>query len=195
MLTTTSANLGNMVSMALASLFLPFLPLTASQILLNNFMSDIPAVGMADDNVDREMIERPRRWDMRFIGRFMIEFGLLSSLFDLLCFGALLWMFYASADIFRTAWFVESLLTELMIALVVRTRRPFFRSKPGTILWVSTLALAVLTPLIPYLPFVAALGFVPIPLTVVGTLIVITVAYVAAAEFTKYWFYRATPAM
>lgn len=70
MLTTTSANLGNMVSMALASLFLPFLPLTASQILLNNFMSDIPAVGMADDNVDREMIERPRRWDMRFIGRF-----------------------------------------------------------------------------------------------------------------------------
>lgn len=126
---------------------------------------------------------------------FLIEFGLLSSLFDLLCFGALLWMFHASADIFRTAWFVESLLTELMIALVVRTRRPFFRSKPGTILWVSTLALAVLTPLIPYLPFVAALGFVPIPLTVVGTLIVITVAYVAAAEFTKYWFYRATPAM
>lgn len=193
-LTTTSANLGNMVSMALASLFLPFLPLTASQILLNNFMSDIPAVGMADDNVDREMIERPRRWDMRFIGRFMIEFGLLSSLFDLLCFGALLWLFHASADMFRTAWFVESLLTELMIALVVRTRRPFFKSKPGTILWVSTLALAVLTPLIPYLPFVAALGFVPIPLTVVGTLIVITVAYVAAAELTKYWFYRATPA-
>ena len=82
----------------------------------------------------------------------------------------------------------------LLVGATVRTRRPFFKSKPGTILWVSTLALAVLTPLVPYLPFVAALGFVPIPLTVVGTLIVITVAYVAAAELTKYWFYRATPA-
>ncbi|WP_129781975.1 magnesium-translocating P-type ATPase [Peristeroidobacter soli] len=189
-LTTTSANLGNMVSMALASLFLPFLPLTASQILLNNFLSDIPAVGMAGDNVDREMIERPRRWDMRFIARFMIEFGLLSSLFDLLCFGALLWIFHASPEVFQTAWFVESLLTELAIALVVRTRRPFFKSRPGTVLLVSTLILAVLTPIIPYLPAVGALGFVPIPLTVVGTLVIITLAYVAAAELTKYWFYR-----
>lgn len=189
-LTTTSANLGNMVSMAVASLFLPFLPLTASQILLNNFLSDVPAVGMADDNVDREMIERPRRWDMRFIGRFMIEFGLLSSLFDLLCFGALLWIFHASAEMFQTAWFVESLLTELAIALVVRTRRPFFKSRPGTILLVATVALAVLTPAIPYLPFVGALGFVPIPADVLATLIVITVAYVGAAEMTKYWFYR-----
>jgi Mg2+-importing ATPase len=191
-LTTTSANLGNMVSMALASLFLPFLPLTASQILLNNFISDVPAVGMADDNVDREMIERPRRWDMRFIGRFMIEFGLLSSLFDLLCFGALLWLFHASVEMFQTAWFVESLLTELAIALVVRTRRPFFRSRPGTVLLVATSILALLTPAIPYLPFVGALGFVPIPAAVLGTLILITIAYVGAAELTKYWFYRGT---
>jgi Mg2+-importing ATPase len=192
-LTTTSANLGNMVSMALASLFLPFLPLTAGQILLNNFISDIPAVGIADDNVDREMIERPHRWDMRFIGRFMVEFGLLSSLFDLLFFGALLWIYHASPEVFQTAWFVESLLTELMIALVVRTRRPFFQSRPGTILLVSTIVLAVLAPAIPYLPFVAPLGFVPIPGAMIGTLIAITVAYVAAAELTKYWFYRATP--
>jgi Mg2+-importing ATPase len=191
-LTTTSANLGNMVSMALASLFLPFLPLTASQILLNNFISDVPAVGMADDNVDREMIERPRRWDMRFIGRFMIEFGLLSSVFDLLCFGALLWVFHTSAEMFQTAWFVESLLTELAIALVVRTRRPFFKSRPGTVLLIATSMLAVLTPAIPYLPFVGALGFVPIPAPVLGTLILITIAYVGAAELTKYWFYRGT---
>ena len=192
-LTTTSANLGNMVSMALASLVLPFLPLTASQILLNNFLSDIPAVGMADDNVDRETIERPHRWDMRFIGRFMIEFGLLSSLFDLLCFGALLWIFHTSPAVFQTAWFVESLLTELMIALIVRTRGPFIASRPGTILLVSTFALAVLTPAIPFLPFVSALGFVPIPLAVLATLIAITIAYVVAAELTKYWFYRAAP--
>lgn len=191
-LTTTSANLGNMVSMALASLYLPFLPLTASQILLNNFISDIPAVGMADDNVDREMVERPRRWDMRFIGRFMVEFGLLSSLFDLLCFGTLLWVFHVSAEMFQTAWFVESLLTELAIALVVRTRRPFFKSRPGAVLLIATLMLAVLTPAIPYLPFVGAVGFVPIPAAVLGTLILITIAYVGAAELTKYWFYRGT---
>jgi Mg2+-importing ATPase len=115
---------------------------------------------------------------------------LLSSLFDLLCFGALLWIFHASPEVFQTAWFVESLLTELAIALVVRTRRPFFKSRPGTVLLVSTLILAVLTPIIPYLPAVGALGFVPIPLTVVGTLVIITLAYVAAAELTKYWFYR-----
>src|SRR6185503_6981496 len=106
-LTTMSANLGNMVSMAVASLFLPFLPLLAGQILLNNFLSDIPAIGIADDSVDRELVERPRRWDMRFIGRFMIEFGLLSSIFDALTFLALYWLFQDGADAFRTGWFVE----------------------------------------------------------------------------------------
>lgn len=192
-LTTTSANLGNMVSMAVASLFLPFLPLTAGQILLNNFLSDIPAVGMADDNVDPELVARPRRWDMRFIGRFMIEFGLLSSVFDLLTFAALLWVFQASPEVFRTGWFVESLLTELVIALVVRTRRPLFASRPGTLLLGSTLVLVLVTLLIPYMPLVSVLDFVPIPPTLISTLIVITVAYVAAAEVTKHWFYRANP--
>jgi P-type Mg2+ transporter len=99
-LITTSANLGNMVGMAAASLFLPFLPLTAGQILLNNFLSDVPAVGIADDAVDPELVERPRRWDMRFIGRYMVEFGALSSLFDVLTFGALLRIFHATPDVF-----------------------------------------------------------------------------------------------
>lgn len=192
-LTTMSANLGNMVSMAAASLFLPFLPLTAGQILLNNFLSDIPAVGIADDNVDAELIQRPRRWDTRFIGRYMIEFGLLSSVFDLLTFGALLWIFQASADEFRTAWFVESLLTELAIALVVRTRRPIFKSRPGSVLLAATLFLGVLTPVIPYMPFVSSLGFVPIPGLLTAALIGITAAYVVAAETMKRWFYRANP--
>jgi len=121
-LTTTSANLGNMVSMAAGSLFLPFLPLLAGQILLNNFLSDIPAIGMANDRVDPELVAGPRRWDLRFIGRFMVEFGILSSVFDLLTFAILLTAFRASPEMFRTGWFVESLLTELVIALVVRTR-------------------------------------------------------------------------
>lgn len=189
-LTTTSANLGNMVSMAAASLVLPFLPLLAGQILLNNFLSDIPAVGIADDSVDPELVNRPRRWDMNFIGRFMVEFGALSSLFDFLTFGALLWVFHATVEQFRTGWFVESLLTELVIALVVRTRRPFFRSRPGTVLLVSTALLIALAVAIPYLPYAGLLGFVPLPAGVILALAVITVLYVAAAEAAKRWFYR-----
>src|SRR6185295_13231284 len=114
-LTTTSANLGNMVSMAAASLFLPFLPLLAGQILLNNFLSDIPAVGIAGDSVDPEYVALPRRWDILFIGRFMVEFGILSSAFDLLTFLVLLRVFKAAATEFQTGWFVESLLTELVV--------------------------------------------------------------------------------
>jgi Mg2+-importing ATPase len=189
-LTTTSANLGNMVSMAAASLFLPFLPLTAGQILLNNFLSDVPAVGLADDRVDPELVDRPRRWEMRFVGRFMVEFGVLSSLFDLLTFGALLGVFRAGPRTFRTGWFVESLLTELVIALVVRTRRPFFRSRPGTVLLVSTVALIALTLAVPFLPFVTVFGFVPVSARLLLALVAITVLYVGAAELAKRWFYR-----
>jgi Mg2+-importing ATPase len=189
-LTTTSANLGNMVSMAVASLFLPFLPLLAGQILLNNFLSDIPAVGLADDSVDAELVDRPRRWDMRFIGRFMVEFGVLSSAFDLLTFGVLLAVFHAGVELFRTGWFVESLLTELVVALVVRTRRPFFRSRPGTVLLVSTLALVVVALALPYAPWAGVLGFVPLPATLLATLAAITVLYIIATELMKGWFYR-----
>ncbi len=189
-LTTTSANLGNMVSMAIASLFLPFFPLLAGQILLNNFLSDVPAVGLAGDSVDPELMDKPRRWNMRLIGRFMVSFGLLSSLFDFLTFGALLWVFQASPELFRTGWFIESLLTELVIALVVRTRRPFYRSRPGSLLLVSTVAIAVLTLLIPFLPFAGALGFVPPPGTLLLAVLAVTGLYVAATERAKKGFFR-----
>ncbi len=189
-LTTTSANLGNMVSMAVASLFLPFLPLLAGQILLNNFLSDIPAIGIADDSVDAELVERPRRWDMRFIGRFMLEFGALSSAFDFLTFGALLWLLHATPEQFRTGWFVESLLTELVVALVVRTRRPFFRSKPGKVLLLSTMILVPLAFAIPYLPDIAVLGFVAVPPSLLAMIAGITAFYVLATELMKKWFYR-----
>jgi Mg2+-importing ATPase len=191
-LTTTSANLGNMISMAAASLFLGFLPLLASQILLNNFLSDVPALGLADDRVDPELLDRPGRWDIRFIGRFMVEFGALSSAFDLLTFGVLLGPFRAAPEVFRTAWFVESLLTELLIALVVRTRRRFFRSRPGSLLMGSTAALVAVALAIPFVPYARVLGFVPLPAALVATLCAITVLYVAAAEVAKGWFYRRT---
>jgi Mg2+-importing ATPase len=189
-LITTSANLGNMISMAVASLFLPFLPLLASQVLLNNFLSDIPAVGLADDAVDEEWVSRPRRWDMRFIWRFMVEFGLLSSAFDALTFGTLIWLFAVSVELFRTGWFVESLLTELLIALIVRTRRPFHRSRPGRLLTVTTAGCVTLTLAIPYLPGKSYFGFTPLPWSLLVALLAISVAYVAAAEVLKRWFYR-----
>jgi Mg2+-importing ATPase len=189
-LVTTSANLGNMLSMAAASLFLPFLPLTAGQILLNNFLSDIPAVGIADDSVDQELLSRPGRWDMRFIGRYMVEFGSLSSAFDFVTFVVLLVGFRASAEVFQTGWFVESLLTELAVALVMRTRRPFFRSRPGTLLLTLTIVLSVVSLLIPYLPLASIFEFVPLPPSLLLTIVLIMVLYVAATELQKRWFYR-----
>ena len=189
-LTTTSANLGNMLSMAGASLFLPFLPLLPGQILLNNFLSDIPAVGIADDSVDRELVERPRRWDVRFIGRFMIVFGVISSAFDLLTFGVLRLAFNATPDLFRTGWFVESLLTELLVALVVRTRRPFFRSRPGALLLWSTLVLVPVTLAIPYLPHADLFGFVRMPVALLLAIVAISATYVAATELMKRPFFR-----
>ncbi|MCX6586868.1 MAG: magnesium-translocating P-type ATPase [Acidobacteria bacterium] len=187
--TTTSANFGNMFSMAGASLFLPFLPLLANQILLNNFLSDVPGMAIASDEVDREWIERPHRWDVAYIRNFMILFGLVSSLFDYLTFGVLLWVYQASAVEFRTAWFVESLLTELAVALVVRTRLPFYRSRPGRLLLCSTIAVTGLTLVISYLPGSGYLGFVPLPLSLLGLVVGIALAYTMAVEVTKRYFH------
>jgi Mg2+-importing ATPase len=188
--TTLSANLGNMISMAAASLFLPFLPLLASQILLNNFLSDVPAFGLAGDSVDPELVAGPRRWNVRELRRFMIRFGLLSSVFDFATFGVLLLVYRAAPVEFRTAWFVESLLTELVIALVVRTRRLFFRSRPGRFLLWSTVATVAVTFTLPYSPLAAPLGFAPLPPVLVALIVAITVGYVAAAESLKRTFFR-----
>jgi Mg2+-importing ATPase len=188
--TTTSANFGNMFSMAGASLFLPFLPLLAKQILLNNFLSDFPAIAIAGDNVDREYVETPHRWDVKFIRNFMIVFGLVSSVFDFLTFGLLLWVLHSSPEQFRTGWFIESLLTELFVALVVRTRRPFYKSRPGHWLWISTLIVTLITLAIPYLPSDLLLGFVPLPPGVMALLLLIALLYVLATEIAKQVFYK-----
>lgn len=188
--TTTSANFGNMVSMAGASLFLPFLPLLAKQILLNNFLSDFPAIGIARDNVDPDMVERPHRWNIRMIRNFMVVFGLVSSVFDYGTFALLLFVVKATEQQFQTGWFIESLLTELVIALVVRTRRPFFRSRPGTVLWVSTVIVGIVAIALPYLPVAAALGFTPLPLWVTAALIGLTGVYVICAEIAKTLFFK-----
>jgi len=188
-LTTISANFGNMFSMAAASVFLPFLPLLASQILLNNFLSDIPAMTIAGDRVDPDWVDKPRRWDTGFIRDYMVLFGLVSSVFDFLAFGILLWVFQAAPEEFRTGWFIESLLTELVIALVVRTRGPFWKSRPGNLLLGSTALVIAVTLALPYLPGAALMGFVPLPAPLMLAMLGLTLAYVAAAEVAKKWFY------
>jgi Mg2+-importing ATPase len=188
-LTTISANFGNMFSMAGASALLPFLPLLAPQILLNNFLSDIPATTIASDNVDPEWVEKPRRWDTAFIRDYMVLFGLVSSIFDFLTFGALLFLFHAAPPEFRTGWFIESLLSELVIALVVRTRHLFFRSRPGTLLLGSTLAIIAITLVLPYLPFMSVFGFVPLPAPLMGSVLALTALYVVMTEVAKQYFY------
>ena len=187
---TTSANFGNMFSMAGAALFLPFLPLLPKQILLNNFMSDFPAMAIATDTVDDEWIERPRRWDIHFIRKFMLAFGFISSVFDFLTFGALLYLLKATAMQFQTAWFLESLLTELLIVAVIRTRRPLHKSKMGRPLLWATVIVLVVTVALPYLPGSELMGFVPLPLVYWAVLGGITLLYLLASELTKKIVYR-----
>ncbi len=188
-LITISANFGDMFSMAGASLLLPFLPLLAPQILLNNFLSDIPATTIASDNVDPEWVARPRRWNTVFIRNYMVIFGLGSSIFDFLTFGILLFIFHASPDEFCTGWFVESLLTELVIALVVSTRRVFFRSRPGRLLLISTLIIIGITLVLPYVSFNFLFDFVPLPGLLILTMLVLVALYVLVTEIAKKLFY------
>jgi Mg2+-importing ATPase len=190
LLTVISANFGNMVSMALASVFLPFLPLLATQILLNNLLVDLPAMAIARDRVDPEWVAGPRQWDTEFIRDYMVSFGLISSVFDLLTFAMLLWIFHVAPAEFRTGWFVESLLTELLVALVVRTRRTFYRSRPATSLVVITACVALVAVVLPYSPLAGLFEFVPLPAYLLLSLVGVSLAYVLTVEACKRWFYR-----
>lgn len=187
---TISANFGNMFSMAGASLLLPFLPLLPSQILLTNFLTDLPALSIASDNVDKEMVETPRKWDMKLIRNFMIVFGLESSLFDFITFGTLIWVLHANADLFRTGWFIESVITEVLILLVIRTRRTFIKSAPGKLLLLTSLAVVLVTFIIPYLPFSIRLGLVPLPAKALGAVVLIAACYSFFSELTKKILFR-----
>lgn len=182
---TISANFGNMFSMALASLMLPFLPLLPVQILLNNFLSDLPAIAIASDNVDEEILQKPRRWSMHYISRFMIVFGLLSSLFDFATFGLLIYVYKAAPGEFRTAWFIESLLTEILVLLVIRTGRPFFQSRPSKYLVLASLTTFLICTTIPYLPFAYLFSFSPLPFKLYFYLLLIIMTYVLLAEISK----------
>jgi Mg2+-importing ATPase len=186
----TSANFGNMFSMAGVSLFIPFLPLLPKQILLTNLLTDFPEMTIATDSVDEQMIDYPRRWDIKAIRKFMITFGLVSSFFDYLTFGLLLLVLHANEDQFRTGWFLESVISASMIVLVIRSRKPFFRSRPGKYLLIATLSIAVITLFFPFTPLGNIFGFSPLPLSTYLLLLLIVVLYILAAEITKRIFYR-----
>ncbi|MEO6098144.1 MAG: magnesium-translocating P-type ATPase [Fibrobacteria bacterium] len=181
---TTSANFGNMFSMAGASLFASFLPMLPGQILLLNVLSDLPAMAIASDRTDPEMTAAPRKWNLKEIQRFMLVFGLISSSFDFLTFGSLLWLRVEPGQ-FRTAWFLESVLSELLILLVIRTQRWSVRSPVGKGLLAATAVVAVTAVVIPYTPFAGLLGFSPLPFRLLLLIFGILAGYVLVSEFTK----------
>jgi len=186
----TSANFGNMFSMAGASLFLPFLPLLPKQILLTNLLTDFPEMTIATDRVDPIAVDKPHKWDIRFIQRFMIVFGLISSVFDYLTFGVLLYLMKVNEKVFQTGWFTESVISATFIVLVVRTRLPFFKSLPGKYLTIATSLVVIFVFILPYLPFAGLLGFTKLPLIFYFWMLLIVAAYIVSAEIAKRWFFR-----
>jgi len=186
----TSANFGNMFSMAGASRFLPFLPLLPKQILLTNLMTDFPEMTISTDSVDPEMIEKPRRWNIRSIRKFMTVFGTLSSMFDFITFGVLLLILHATTEQFRTGWFIESVISASMIVLVIRSRRPFFKSRPSRYLLIVTFAVIVVAILLPFTPLGQLLGFIPLPIPILVLVGLIVALYILGAEAVKRAFFK-----
>jgi Mg2+-importing ATPase len=186
----TSANFGNMFSMAGVSLILPFLPLLPKQILLTNLMTDFPEMTIATDRVDTAMIDHPRRWDIKAIRQFMITFGIVSSVFDFVTFGVLLIVLHATQIQFRTGWFLESVVSASLIVLVIRTRQPFFRSRPGKFLLMATLSIVAVTLILPFTPLAEMFGFSPLPVSFLLLIGVVVLLYIITAEFVKTVFYK-----
>ncbi|MFI5344333.1 MAG: HAD-IC family P-type ATPase, partial [Chlamydiales bacterium] len=186
----SSANLGNMFSMAGASLFLPFLPLLPKQILLTNFFSDLPEMALATDRVAPEAILKPVKWDLKLIRRFMVVFGILNSMADFLTFGVLLLVLHTDEVLFRSGWFIENVVSAALITLAVRTRRSIFRSKPGKLLLFAVLAVGLGIPFLPYTALGRLFELVPLPLYFYGYLAGIIVFYVISVEIAKYFFFR-----
>ena len=181
----TSSNFGNMFSMAAASMFLPFLPMLPTQILLNNFLYDLAQVTIPSDNVDDRYLRRPQRWDMHVIRDFMLFIGPISSIFDFLTFYALLRYFHASERLFHTGWFVESLATQTLVLFVIRTMGNPFRSRPSRSLSVTTLLIVALGVTLPVTPMAALLGFTRLPVSYLAFLIGVTLTYLALVDVAK----------
>jgi P-type Mg2+ transporter len=187
----TSSNFGNMFSAAGASLFLAFLPMLPSQILLNNLLYDTSQLAIPTDNVDPELVARPTRWDVAFIRKFMLFFGPISSVFDFITFGVMLWGFHAGPTLFRSGWFVESLATQTLVIFAIRTRQiPFFQSRPSMPLLLAALAVVTVGAVLPATPLGHLMGFQALPGLFFLALALMVISYLALVELSKYWFYR-----
>jgi Mg2+-importing ATPase len=181
----SSSNFGNMLSMAAASVFLPFLPMLPVQILLNNFLYDATQLMIPTDNVDASYVARPRRWDMGLVQRFMFGLGPLSSIYDFLTFGVMLWIFHAGPELFRAGWFIESLATQTFVIFVIRTAGNPFRSRPSLPLLVSVFGGVALGLLVVLTPVGALIGFAPLPPVFFVVLVLFVVTYLALVQAFK----------
>ena len=186
-----SSNFGNMFSVAVATLFLPFLPMLPVQILLNNFLYDTSQVAIPSDNVDQSYLESPRRWNIKMIYRYMFFFGITSSVFDLITFWMLYKIFSVNEAMFRTGWFMESLATQILVVFIIRTQQsPFFLSRPSKGLVAGALLCLGAGWLLPYLPFASKIGFQVLPFHIVGFIVMLTLVYLITAEFVKRHIYK-----
>ncbi|MDW8034735.1 MAG: magnesium-translocating P-type ATPase, partial [Nitrososphaerota archaeon] len=186
-----SSNFGNMFSVAGASLFLPFLPMLPIQILLNNLLYDLSQSTIPTDEVDKEYLEKPKRWDIHFIRKFMVCLGPVSSIFDFITFFIMLFIFNASESLFQTAWFIESLSSQTLVILVIRTKRsPFWKSKPSKSLLSGSIGITSFALILPFTPLGEIFKFVNPPKTFFIVLAVILTTYLALAEIIKSWFYK-----
>ncbi len=188
----TSSNFGNMLSMAGASLFLPFLPMLPTQILLNNFLYDMAQVTIPTDNVDAAYVRAPQHWDIKLIRNFMLFIGPISSIYDFLTFYVLLALLHAQEAEFHTGWFVESLATQTLVLFVIRTSGNPFRSRPSRALTATTLGIVLLGIILPFLPLGTRLGFTPLPPIYFAFLAVATVTYLLLVEIAKHFLMHRT---
>lgn len=191
----TSSNFGNMFSMAGASLFLPFLPMLPTQILLNNLLYDVSELPIPMDTVDHEALTHPKHWDTGFIRRFMLVIGPISSIFDFLTFYIMLKVFDAGEALFQTGWFVESLATQVLVIFIIRTRGNPFRSRPSRALIATSIAVVLVAALLPFTPLASLLGFAAPPALFYLLLFAMVLSYLLVVQFVKRWFYQrfATP--
>lgn len=186
----TGATFGNMFSVAVASLLLPFLPMLPKQILLTNFLTDFPYLSIANDNVDLDVYTKPGKWNIKIIRNYMIIFGIHSSIFDILTFVTLFYILKAKEATFQTGWFIESVLTELCILFIIRTHRAFIKSQPGKYLFLLSMFALILTIMLPYLPFAKEIGLTPLPLINLGLMLGIVLFYILTADILKVWFFK-----
>ncbi|MDD4333446.1 MAG: magnesium-translocating P-type ATPase [Patescibacteria group bacterium] len=187
---TISSNFGNMFSVTGAAIFLPYIPLLPVQVLLLNFLSDMPLLAVSADTVDEEYLKKPKHWDVKKIKKFMAYFGLISSIFDFITFGFLLLVVKASMPLFQTGWFWQSFLTEVLLIFVVRTKRWFYQSRPARALFISTSITLALVLAIIYTPLANIFGFMPLAWPINLTIFGIALVYFAVVEFGKKAFYR-----